>query len=147
MLPRPDRLHFHQATMDLLGQVPAFSDASLALLERQEQRCGLSFPAAVREWYALEGAVALLNRYSNQDPAVSLERLGEELAEARPATGERSESNPVIVVQRENQSVCRWGVLLDGSEDPPVLVEADTAGGEGEAGGAWPRSTEHLSTF
>ncbi len=34
MLPRPERLRFHQATMDLLGQVPAISNASLALLER-----------------------------------------------------------------------------------------------------------------
>src|SRR5258708_31688011 len=103
MLPRPDRLHFHQATMDLLGQVPAFSDASLALLERQEQRCGLSFPAAVREWYAIEGAVTLLDRYSNQDPAVPLERLGAELAEAGPVASERSEPTPVVVVHHENQ--------------------------------------------
>jgi hypothetical protein len=147
MLPRPDRLRFHQATMDLLGQVPAFSDVSRALLARQAQRCGLSFPAAMREWYAIEDAVALLGQYSNQDSAVPLEQLGEELAKAGSFAGERSESSPVVVIQEENQGNCRWGVLLDGSEDPPVLAETSTGDGDPVPPKVWQFYSEHFSTF
>jgi len=147
MLPRPQQLRFHQATMDLLGQVPTFSDASLALLERQERRCALGFPAAMREWYALEGAADLLYRYSNQDFAVPLDQLGEEIAKARPHAGELSAPMPVIIVQYENQGNCRWGVLLDGSEDPPVMVELITGEGIPVPSRAWELYSERFSIF
>ena len=145
--PRPERLRFHQATMDLLGWDSSYSDTSLALLERQEQRCGFSFPAAVREWYALEGAVALLNRYSNQDAETPLEQLGEEQVETGAFASEHAQSYPVVIVQHENQGVCRWGVLLDGSEDPPVLVEPYSGFGRVETGAAWRLYSERFSSF
>lgn len=143
-MPEPPQMRFHRAAVELLGYTPPVSDASIALLERQEQRHGFVFPASVREWYALEGAADLLYRYSNEDPAVPLDQLGEELGEAELLTGDRLGSQLVVVVQEENQSVCQWGFLLDGSDDPAVYVETEVGAGPATH---WDLHSAHFSTF
>src|SRR5262245_5468670 len=57
---KPVQLVYHQATFDLLGREPVFSDAARVLFEERERACGARFPAAVREWYSLDGAVDIL---------------------------------------------------------------------------------------
>lgn len=106
---------FHQSAFEVLGIEPQTSKETITALTKAERRLGLSLPASVREWYALDGAVSLLAKHSNADPPIAIPEF------------EREESplGPLLPIRRENQGVCRWAVRLDGSEDPPVLVDVD----------------------
>jgi hypothetical protein len=57
----PVRLRYHQATFDLLGRQPVVSGRARRQIEKAERKCGRLLPAAVREWYELEGAEYLLD--------------------------------------------------------------------------------------
>ncbi len=47
----------------------------------------------------------------------------------------------MIPIRWENQGVCTWAILLDGSDDPPVLVDVDSGGT------TWQRLARNLSTY
>lgn len=47
------------------------------------------------------------------------------------------------MIRRENQSVCRWAVHLDGSSDPPVVVDYEFADPED----TWIPCTDHFSDY
>jgi hypothetical protein len=122
---------FHAATFELLGTPPRVSTAAFSELERTEQRLGARLPPAVREWYAYDGALSILATHSNDDPPIPVQEFS--LRE--------SSAGRLIPIRRENQGVCIWAVLLDGSDDPPVLVDVDTDGA------VWQRLTESFSTY
>jgi hypothetical protein len=109
---------FHHGTFELLGTQPQTSTAALGELESTERRLGMRLPPAVREWYSYDDALSILAANSNDDPPIPMHELA--LAE--------SMAGRLIPIRRENQGVCTWAVLLDGSDDPPVLVEVDSDG-------------------
>jgi hypothetical protein len=102
---------YHQATLDLIGLEVQPGEPNPALM-RWATRHGHAVPASVKEWYSLPDAVALLFRYSNQDPPL-------EPGEFRV---DCYQEKPVWTCIIENQGVCRWGIWLNGDDDPPVLV-------------------------
>ncbi len=105
-------LKYHQATFKLLGERPVGSPEAKALLKKREATLGIKFPESLREWYGLKGAVDILETYSNMDPPVPLEELGNP-----------SDIGPdLMLIRSENQSVAWWYVRLDGSDDPPVDI-------------------------
>lgn len=109
------KLKYHQKTFALLGREPKKSAVAVKQIAVIERRLKIRLPAAVKEWYSLAGAVKLLYEHSNQDEPTPLEELGSPY----------EVSHGVLKIQTENQGVAEWYVRLDGSEDPPVLVESE----------------------
>ncbi len=87
-----------------------FPDVSLSgQATSTEQRLGVSFPASVKEWVARADAVKIA---SSQDNFLRLDDF--RIAEAI--------NGKFLTIMLENQGCCEWGVLLNGSDDPPVYV-------------------------
>lgn len=120
-------LRFHAETFALLPSRPSISESSVKLLTDRERSLGIRFPESVQEFYSLEGAVELLRRYSNDDQPCPLERLGEPWEDWYGAGRRDFVSQGLLWIMTENQGVCNWAVMLDGSNDPPVVVEVDSA--------------------
>ena len=80
----------------------------------------------MREWYELENAVQLLFQYSNEDHPVEIGKLGEPLRDMLGGGPHDLIAQDLLVIRHENQGVCVWAVLLDGSDDPPVVLDLDT---------------------
>ena len=111
---------FHTATFRLLGSKAQVSPVAVSQVDETEQRLGFRLPASVREWYCNEGAIDILAKYSNQDPPILL----------RNFAVTEWESLRLLPFKYENQGVCTWSIVLDGSDDPPVYVDVDTDGTE-----------------
>lgn len=102
-------LKYHHAIFDLLDRTPVISETAQALIAEREKACGVTFPASVKEYFSVEGAVKL---FGQQTPhyLTLLNELGkpEEVAQG------------YLHVATENQAVVLWFARLDGSEDPAV---------------------------
>lgn len=105
-------LRYHAEALRLAQVEPRLAQDAASVLAAVETRIGRALPDSVHEWYALEGACELLDRFSNADPAVTLQKLG---------TGADAKSG-FLEFRHENQGVCRWAISLHGSDDPPVVV-------------------------
>ncbi len=149
--PRPYRngestsasVGYHQRTYELLGLEPKHTSAEddvLAMLGTSGPG-NIRIPRAVREWYSAVDGAGLLQTYSNEDSAVPARDFAP--SECAWRGGDRGKPVPVTVVEFlvENQAVCIWGILLDGSEDPPVVVRPN------EEGEGWIRCADSFSTF
>lgn len=104
---------FHAATYDLLGNKPETSAVASDKLDATEQRLGIRLPASFREWFSLTNAIRILDKYGNGDPPIPADRL--KLAEFH--------GEPILPFRDENQCVCLWSLILDGTDDPPVIVD------------------------
>ena len=120
------QLRYHEGTLKLLGVSPQFAPEAVTMLDQVEQRIGRRLPAAVREWYSLDGALELLLKYSNDDPPVAPEQWGEPRKDTHRGGPHDLLAQHLIVFRYENQAVCVWSFELDGSDDPPVLVDFDS---------------------
>jgi hypothetical protein len=109
---------FHSATFELLGFEPQCSRAAVSEVERAEVRLGFRLPASVREWYSCDGAIRILETHSNGDSPIPVAEL----------TIRQSMSQRLLPFRIENQGVCIWSIMLDGSDDPPVYVDVDSNG-------------------
>jgi hypothetical protein len=130
-------LMYHQRTFELLRRPPVTSPATIRALSVVEERCGGPLPAAVREWYELDGAVELLGEYSNDDRPVPLADLGTDFVDSR-RNSVSTVAESLLAMLHECQGVCAWAVRLDSGDDPPVLVRF----GNGD-----PRWQLHADTF
>lgn len=110
-------LHYHAKALQLVGAIPKVAPETENALAAVEGRIGRNLPASLREWYSLNGACELLYSYSNSDPPVALADLGRD----------GLVGGDLLILRHENQGVCSWAVWLNGSDDPPVLVDYDTA--------------------
>jgi hypothetical protein len=108
-------LKYHQATLDLLGIEPELPPRRLGVIQGRERLCGVRFPAAVKEWFAVEGVEALFHDNTNHD---HLQKVGE-LGDPREA------AQGYLRVARENQAVVAWYVRLEEGDDPPVYDNND----------------------
>lgn len=105
-------LRYHSKSLGLIGVAPRISHAAFPDLADVERRIGRTLPESVHEWYSLDNACELLAKYSNDDPPVPRNKLGDN-------------KSRLLVLRGENQGVCRWVLRLDGSDDPPVFVDQD----------------------
>jgi hypothetical protein len=119
-------LRFHARTFDLLGIAPSVSPTAVEFLGQLETKIGCPLPSSVREWYELLGACRILLEYSNDDPPVEILHLGEPRTASRGGGPHNLIARNLLVFRVENQGVCTWAICLDGSDDPPVVVDVDT---------------------
>ena len=123
-------LRFHRAAIGLLPAPPGFSSKNVAIIAERESQLNRSLPASVREWYSLDRSVDLLREYSNCDLPVPLEQLGNPSKNWYGSGARDFVHDDLLWVMAENQGVCNWAVKLDGTDDPPVVVEVDSAPSE-----------------
>jgi hypothetical protein len=109
---------FHSRVFRLLGAQPPISAAALSEVERAGRRLGRRLPTSVREWYACGDALWILAEYSNNDPPIPVDEFA--ISEWK--------SLQLLPFRVENQGVCVWSIVLDGSDDPPVYVDVDSNG-------------------
>lgn len=103
-------LKYHQSIFDFLEQMPSYSDAVATLIDQREQELGFTLPAAVREWYSIDGSHKLLARDGTGQYPIPVEQLG-----TTPY------DNPSwLAIMYENQGVAVWKVVIGDSDDPPV---------------------------
>jgi hypothetical protein len=95
-------------------------------MARVENKIGRTLPALVREWYELEDACRLLLEHSNDDLPVDISEFGDPVRDAHGGGPHNLLPNDLMVFKWENQGVCTWAIRLDGSDDPPVVVDVDT---------------------
>jgi hypothetical protein len=142
------RVSYHQSVFDLLDLRPRISAEARASIEACEARSGRRLPAAVRDWYSTENVVladelppeaeetpdepwddSLWYDYSNMDHPEPLTAVLEQFTQR--SRGEPSPEGPDLIrVMGENQGCCSWYIRLDGSENPPVVVDHDFEGRE-----------------
>lgn len=120
-------LKYHRDAVALLPKPPKFSAQAAERLAHRERELGIVFPESVREWYSLERAVDLLCQHSNSDHPLVLYILGEPFPNWYGGGPRDFVGQGLVVFMHENQGVCSWALKLDGSPDPEVLVEVDTA--------------------
>jgi hypothetical protein len=135
-------LKYHCEAAKLLPGGLHASDAAAQAVQQRELKLGITFPAAVREWYSIDDAIGLLAAYSNDDRPIKLNELGAPLDDWYGGGLRDLASEGLLLFLQENQGVCNWAVKLDGTPDPPVVVEVDTAP---EA--IWLPCADHFSTF
>lgn len=118
--------NYHSKTLALLGIDAQVSPSAVQLLGLTEKKIGRVLPASVREWYELRGACQLLLEWSNDDPPVGIDRLGEPPQQG-PLQGIHDSllARDLLVFRWENQGVCVWAIQMNGSDDPPVVVAVD----------------------
>jgi hypothetical protein len=119
-------LKYHTKSLTLLGITPKVSQASVRILDQIEKHIGFKLPLSVREWYSLEAACDILLKYSNADPPIPIEKLGEPCHDTHGGGPHDLLSQGLLPIRYENQGVCVWAIKLDGSDDPPVVVDFDT---------------------
>jgi len=122
-------LQYHQSAFELIGKVPIFSEDANAVLDQLEQRYEFRFPASLREWYSIHNILEMFFKYSWGDPVefVQVEKLIPKKIADENASARRYRDARLIVFKTALESDCQWAILLDGSDDPPVLFEDDTA--------------------
>lgn len=113
-------MSYHTTTFRLLNSEPMTSVEMQATVQETERQLGISLPPSVREWYLCGDAMRILAEHSNQDPPIAL----------REFAVFEWQSRHLLPIRHENQGVCTWAIALDGSEDPPVLVDVDSGGKE-----------------
>jgi len=158
------RVPYHQSVFDLLDLQPRESPQAREIIEAHEAQNG-RLPEAVRQWYLIDRVVPL--RYDPDTPLLprilrghlwyddnkmdwptSLEMVLREFAGERLASHERVAGRPAgtVKVMTENQSVYRWYVQPDGSDDPPVFAD-DGYDMESRRVLPWARWSDSFSDF
>lgn len=114
---------YHAQTLRLLGITPKVSAKAVKAIEACEAKCGVKLPAAVREWYSLEGVRESL---ADPDGACGPTSVEQVLAQfERAVSPPRREPHHWIELfgPWEVNTGYQAGLQLDGSEDPPVLED------------------------
>jgi hypothetical protein len=117
---KPYMPDFHLDTFRLLDYEPQVSPAGLRQVEDAERRIGSRLPRSVREWYCSMDAIEILSKYSNQDWPIP----------PGDFAIQEWKTHRLLPFKEENQGVCLWAILLDGSDDPPVYIDVDSNGAQ-----------------
>jgi hypothetical protein len=124
-MAEPVLVRYYERVFRVLGREPRVSADALRVIERWEAEQGARLPAAVREWYALEGADEVMAAsYSGN----RLKPLAEFLASfAGAPSDQETDDLPGIVFFEPGGANTGWEVCLcpDGTDDPPVSLSPD----------------------
>jgi hypothetical protein len=135
------QLKYHRDAAHLLPKVPQFSQSAANTIREREHELGTAFPDSVREWYSLDRAVSVIQRYSNDD-WIPIKQLDVPFKDWYGAGPKNFVAENLLLFLHENQGVCNWAIKLDGTPDPAVVVEVDTA-----PNAVWLPCADRFSTF
>lgn len=128
---------YHKPTLEHIEMYPlATSREMLVRLDARGGTVGVRLPQALREWYALADACemlwALIFVDSGGDSVYLPELLGEPERihpfSAMPRYLNHLEAGHLPFME-EHQGDAEWALVLDGSDDPPVVVAQQPFGG------------------
>ena len=119
-------LRYHSKTLQLLGIEHRRSPSAVQAVAQAEDRIGRALPDSVREWYELENACRILLEHSNGDPPLDISEFGQPQRDNHGGGPHDLLADDLLLFRWENQRVCAWAIRLDGSDDPPVVVDLDT---------------------
>jgi hypothetical protein len=122
-------IRYHEAALALLGITGATDSAAVATLAAIERQLKISLPKALVDWYSVPGAPQYLVGHTSDD-IVPLEQLGQPVPNWFGSGPRDFSQRGLLLIRAENQGVCHWAIPLDQGDDPPVLVEVDTAPNE-----------------
>jgi hypothetical protein len=111
-------LRYHAAALRLLGITPRVDPEAVNRIAKAEAVSGRRLPAAVREWYTLAGAEEFLTLDDNACGVVPLVDVLADLG--------RGAARVEFYGPRRVNTGYQAFVTLDGSEDPPVVVDGDS---------------------
>ncbi|MEV0569578.1 SMI1/KNR4 family protein [Dactylosporangium sp. NPDC050588] len=125
------QLRYHARSLALAGRTAEISPDAVAAIDRFAAVRGFPLPASVREWYSLAAGQETLRTFSNEDRVYAAHELGrmEQYWAGDESDQEREwdlvAERQLLPFMIENQGVCFWAVMLDGSDDPPVMISFD----------------------
>lgn len=126
-------LQYHDKSFENLNEKPRVRADRDDVLSKIESRIRRPLPPSLREWYSLESACRFIGDH------IPLCELGGPLeSESRPCDLVKSDLLPIVV---HSEGFGIWAVVLDGSDDPPVLVDPDAHLK------SWFRYADHFSQF
>lgn len=142
-MDNPPPLRYHREIFNLARQVPTLQEVS-DLFEQIENAYHLQLPPSVREWYSLVEGTEILAQYSNADHPLRLQEMLEDAPEWHQQQwhemGERTPTDaPTLPFLWENQEVFVACLLIDGSDNPPVIAWDDDF--------EWKPWNDHFSEF
>ncbi|UWE04876.1 hypothetical protein [Laceyella sacchari] len=122
---------FHTESFKLMGISPVYSPHRLQLIAEREREINRTLPPALKELYAVEGVEEWFEN-GNGDQLVPLQRIELETREYWELElgltflnlPDNMKANEGIYFFIECQGCWSWWVLLNGTEDPPVIVES-----------------------
>ena len=117
---------YHQRSFDLLALTPGVAPDAVTALDNLERQHGIDIPASAREWFSQTDAITLLERHSSPDPVIPIAEWPVERNDTHGGGPHNLLANGLLPYRYENQAVCVWAIQLDGSDDPPVLVDVDS---------------------
>jgi hypothetical protein len=134
------QLKYHKgAAKELYGKARAQRRTPPEVVREIASRLGGKMPAALREWLTYFGD---LRTCAGQDNPIPLDRLGQPRA-VRLGVVVDFVAGGHLPLMFENQGCCLWALVLDGSEDPPVVQ----AGNWHAANPLWESVADRFSTF
>lgn len=139
-------MKYHKRTFALLGLNAVLNPKAEASISKAERRLGYRLPASLREWYSLEGAERILNRFARCDAPIPLRKFGVQCAEEDESEELLAWDKGYLIIRFEEQGVCKWGVELNGSNDPPVAVSYRVTPYDSDEQG-WTRATDTFSHY
>jgi hypothetical protein len=133
------RLKYHDWLFRLLGHEPRVSADAVRTIKRWEAESRIKLPAALREWYALEGIEDALAVILPEHRIVPLPRLLETFASSIARQDRR---RPRVLLFGKRPGTTGWPIYLypDGTDDPPFILaiyEEALPFSEGLADVAW----------
>jgi hypothetical protein len=149
-------MKYHQRTLELIGRLDLPLDpARGAAAAHDAAGVGVTLPAAVAEWYCVSDRSDLWRWYScEHSPAVWRKEGTHSMVRSHPETeGDYREwwvnppirrdlsewvKGPILPLMCENQACWEWGVVLDGTPDPPAVISF---------GGTWDTCADAFSTY
>lgn len=138
------KVDFHQRTLDLLSQPELPLDFERgAAVERAAAAVGITLPRSVVEWYCVPEESALWQLYKGEHyPVVWLPKHDGYKRQVQPSKLYEPRQwikAPIVSLQHENQGCWSWGVVLDGTADPPAVISFD--------GDTWDICAESFSMY
>lgn len=106
---------YHSAACAMAGLPAQASRERSAILAERQRQLGVLFPAAVVEWYAVDGAVEFQAAHTD-DHVMGLDELG------LPYFDDDYVAEGLMLITNENQDCYTLVVPLGGSADPPVQL-------------------------
>jgi hypothetical protein len=152
-------MRYLRKALELVGCPDALLDPVLgAAATREAAAGGVNLPAAVVEWYCIPDDSDLWRWYASDHSPAIWRRDGAKRVVPEPAEGEYCEpwlhwwvnpavcydltgwvNAPILPLMDETQGCWMWGVVLDGTPDPRVVISF--------GGGPWDTCADSFSSF